>query len=479
MRRNAAGQKVQVMMRTSAAAITAVVSPATRSVSAATNATPIVITTTASHGAIPGNRIEISGVGGNTAANGTFVAKSVTSTTITLGDSVDGTNVAGNGAYTSGGTVTIQAVNVYVSKDGGALTTGAGTLSHIGKGPLNIAHSPDINQLRALTAITSSTTVAGATAVTVANGGISSSTYGLWSYTPTADETNAAAVSFIFTAPAVGAISVTQSFEPTSGPILYQASLSATGGSVTNQTTIVLPSATPIPAADNDAYNNCDIVFYDSSTSGQVSVGVVLDYVGSTRTITLREAPTFTITASDYVTIIASQTIKSATKDRNIVIDAAGLADANTVKVGPTGSGTAQTARDIGASVLLSAGTGAGQLDFTSGVVKANATQLLGTAWLTPGTAGTPDVNAKLIGATSQTGVDLGATRAEPGQGTPGATISFLSKIDYLYKAWRNKKTQTATTFSLFNDDAATVDQKATSTDDGTTTTIAEMISGP
>jgi hypothetical protein len=43
-------------------------------------------------------------------------------------------------------------------------------------------------------------------------------------------------------------------------------------------------------------------------------------------------------------------------------------------------TGTAQTARDIGASVLLSTGTGTGQLDFTSGVVKANLAQILGTA---------------------------------------------------------------------------------------------------
>lgn len=42
--------------------------------------------------------------------------------------------------------------------------------------------------------------------------------------------------------------------------------------------------------------------------------------------------------------------------------------------------GTAQTGRDIGASVLLSSGTGTGQLDFTSGVVKANLAQILGTA---------------------------------------------------------------------------------------------------
>jgi hypothetical protein len=41
-------------------------------------------------------------------------------------------------------------------------------------------------------------------------------------------------------------------------------------------------------------------------------------------------------------------------------------------------NGTAQTARDIGASVLLSPGTGTGQLSITSGVVSANAVQLSG-----------------------------------------------------------------------------------------------------
>ena len=69
-----------------------------------------------------------------------------------------------------------------------------------------------------------------------------------------------------------------------------------------------------------------------------------------------------------------------ATSGRTLVVDANGLADANVVKLGPTGSGPAQTARDIGASVLLSSGSGTGQLDFTSGVVKSNLAQILGTA---------------------------------------------------------------------------------------------------
>ena len=48
--------------------------------------------------------------------------------------------------------------------------------------------------------------------------------------------------------------------------------------------------------------------------------------------------------------------------------------------------------------------------DPTVANLPANVTQLLGTAWLTPGTAGTPDVNARLVGGTAQTGRDLGAS---------------------------------------------------------------------
>ena len=41
------------------------------------------------------------------------------------------------------------------------------------------------------------------------------------------------------------------------------------------------------------------------------------------------------------------------------------------------------------------------QADFSLDNLPANVTQLLGTAWLTPGTAGTPDVNTKLAGGTA------------------------------------------------------------------------------
>lgn len=83
------------------------------------------------------------------------------------------------------------------------------------------------------------------------------------------------------------------------------------------------------------------------------------------------------------------------------------------------------------------------------------------------------DVNTTQLGGTSVDTVSM------PGQAAPSATPSLLTAIMYLYKAWRNKKTQTATEFNLFADDASTVDQKATVSDDGTTTTVGEVASGP
>lgn len=72
-------------------------------VTAATNATPIVITTSAAHGLNSDYEVTLTGVLVNTAANGTFTITVVDSTHFSLNGTV------GNGVYTSGGIVTTQA----------------------------------------------------------------------------------------------------------------------------------------------------------------------------------------------------------------------------------------------------------------------------------------------------------------------------------------------------------------------------------
>lgn len=70
-----------------------------RTVTAATNTSPIQITTSATNALTTGQIVTIHGVNGNTAANGTWVITVINNTNFTLNGSV------GNGTYTSGGTV--------------------------------------------------------------------------------------------------------------------------------------------------------------------------------------------------------------------------------------------------------------------------------------------------------------------------------------------------------------------------------------
>jgi hypothetical protein len=67
-----------------------------KAITGATNASPIVVTSTA-HGFANGDVVTISKVGGNTAANGKWTIQNVAANTFELAGST------GNGAYTSGG----------------------------------------------------------------------------------------------------------------------------------------------------------------------------------------------------------------------------------------------------------------------------------------------------------------------------------------------------------------------------------------
>lgn len=71
-------------------------------------------------------------------------------------------------------------------------------------------------------------------------------------------------------------------------------------------------------------------------------------------------------------------------------------------------------------------------------------------------------------------------TYAEPGQEAPGTTVSLVTKIGYLYKNWRNRKTQNGDTgvWRLYADNATTIDQTLTADDDGTTADKPEVGSG-
>ncbi len=109
------------------------------------------------------------------------------------------------------------------------------------------------------------------------------------------------------------------------------------------------------------------------------------------------------------------------------VIDSSGLIDANAVKIGPTGAGTAQTARDLGTSVLLSSGTGTGQLSITSGIASVNATQINSDATSAANLAKTTKVILRGTVQTSGSSTTLIATSAFDVVGTH--TDQFRGRI--------------------------------------------------
>ncbi len=88
----------------------------TVAITGATNATPIVVTAVA-HGLTTGDMVSITGVLGNTAANGLYFIAVLTVDTFQLLGSI------GNAAYTSGGTVTKTAL-VYIPTDAELSFTG-------------------------------------------------------------------------------------------------------------------------------------------------------------------------------------------------------------------------------------------------------------------------------------------------------------------------------------------------------------------
>jgi hypothetical protein len=93
--------------------LSAVTSAGVKTITAATNATPIVVTST-SHGFSNGDIVSIRGVTGNTNANGRRKIANVTANTFELTDPRDDTDIAGNGTY--GGTDTI-ATNLSIAED--------------------------------------------------------------------------------------------------------------------------------------------------------------------------------------------------------------------------------------------------------------------------------------------------------------------------------------------------------------------------
>jgi hypothetical protein len=247
-------------------------------------------------------------------------------------------------------------------------------------------------------------------------------------------------------------------------------------------------------SADDNAYNGWGAFVVDQSSAVQIALGVVSDYTGSTKTVTLREDPAiFTMATGDHIILLPGKLTDgvnvtqiegvdatdqldahaAAGLDAAGVRAAVGLASAN---LDTQLSGIQSDTNDI--QTRIPAALVSGRIDASvdgtgmeAGAVTAIQTGLATAANLST-VAGYLDTEIAAILAL------LDDPRGEPGQGTPPVNPDLATKIDYLYKAWRNRKTQTASEFALYADDGTTKDHEAAVSSDGTTLVIGEMATG-
>lgn len=232
---------------------------------------------------------------------------------------------------------------------------------------------------------------------------------------------------------------------------------------------------TDTSATEMDATNAAGYYLFDISQTETNADTILISGKSSTANIKIIGSP------ATVFTLPANFTTQSI--DSNGRVDVIKLA------------GTTCTARDIGASVLLSSGTGTGQLDFTSGVVKANVTQFngsnatsasgrpevnvthwIGTAAATPTVAGVPEVDITYINGTAwnntlaQFGVNVVAWN-----GTTVATPATAGIPDVNVKNIDNDAASASGTVTFPNATLAST----TNITGGTITTVTNLTNAP
>lgn len=92
--------------------------------------------------------------------------------------------------------------------------------------------------------------------------------------------------------------------------------------------------------AEDDALNGMYCIIHDIASSVQMGYGIISDYTGATKTVTLAAGTTFTAAAGDNISIIAPMPLQPATAGRTLGVES----DGDLTKVNTLDGHTAQTA---------------------------------------------------------------------------------------------------------------------------------------
>jgi hypothetical protein len=271
-------------------------------------------------------------------------------------------------------------------------------------------------------------------------------------------------------------------------------------GTSNSGTTTTMVSATRTEA-DTDYWVGQMLVPTSGNIAGQARY--ITAFNPATDTITFAPATTQAWATQTYEIWPGIDYLRPTVTGRTLDVSATGEAGVDWANVGSPTTAQTLSATTIATSQVVASVTGAvgsvtGSVASVTGNVGGNVTgsvgSVIGAVGSVTGSVGsvTGNVGGNVTGSVgslaAQAKTDVNAevvdainvdTYTEPGQGAPAVSLSLVAKVNWLYKAFRNKITQTSTTLSIFDDSGAVVDQKATVTDDGTTYTRSEISTGP
>lgn len=231
--------------------------------------------------------------------------------------------------------------------------------------------------------------------------------------------------------------------------------------------------ASPTTTHDADGWYPIPLTTTDTGTLGVIKIQVAA--TGAVPVWETHEVVSATYfdfvagTANAQADVIAISGDTAAADNAESFFDGTGYAGTgNTIPTVTTLTGhTAQTGDSY---ARLGAPAGA-SVSADVAAVKVETNSLDGTK--IPDTISLANINAQVVDTLDTDTLTL------PGQEAPTNTPTMREALGWLYKTFRNKKEQTATTWSLYDDAGSTVDAKATVADDGTTASKAEIVVGP
>jgi hypothetical protein len=146
------------------------------------------------------------------------------------------------------------------------------------------------------------------------------------------------------------------------------------------------------------------------------------------------------------------------------------------------GSATSVSALASGVATLLADWNNGGRLDLILDIIAADTTTDIPALIAALQALVDTEVAAILAAVDTEVAAILALlddARGEPAQGAPPVNPDAMTKLDWIYKLLRNRKTNDGTTTKFFADDGVTVDHKQTTSESAGTVSKGEIVSGP